>query len=145
MSSLKAISGKNSKDTKENKNFKPPNKGKPNTLGAQEFYNQVMNSVVQHINSELLPIKRDLEDNKLELRRLRMRNKELELEIKSMGIALSELGIVEGKIFNQMKNIVFDKISVVDRNGQIKGRNDIRRFNLTPISDKIMIQTKGIH
>lgn len=125
--------------THQKKTVKPI-KENPKSISAQELYEAIMKSAVQHLNSELLPLKRDIEDQKMEIKRVRMRNKELELEIKSIGIAISELGIIDSKVFNDMKNIVFDKISIVNRKGQINGRNEVRRFNLTPSSDKILIQ-----
>jgi hypothetical protein len=117
-----------------------PTPDKPKPIGAQELYDAIMKSVVQYFNSEMLTVRRDNEELKFDLKRLRMRNKELEMEIKAMGIAISELGIYDLKVFGDMKNMIHDKIGVTDRLGNIKGRNEIRRFNLTPSSDKILLQ-----
>lgn len=134
------ISKLKEKDNKKNvKNEKYP--AKENNVGAQELFDILMKSAIQYINETFLPVKRDIEDQKFELKRLRMRNKELEMEIKALGIAISELGLCDTKILSDIKNIVRDKIGVTDTLGNIKGKNDIRRFNLTPASNKLMIQT----
>lgn len=129
----------NEKEGQLKKRELKPTNGK---VDAQDLVNYIMSLVNDKIESILLPLKRDMEDMKIEIKRGRMRIKEVELEFQSLGMAIGELGIAEITILNDAKNKIRNKIGAADMHGNIRGRNTIRRFNLKPSSDRVLIQRK---
>lgn len=91
-------------------------------------------SFANYVSEETLELKRDVQDLKLMNRALRADISELRLEFKSLGIALGQLGTVEIKLLNEMKDRVRNRIGVTNSQGQIQGRVDSHFFCITPVS-----------
>lgn len=108
--------------------MKPDKNGK---VDLQNFFDFVMSACRDMLNDEILSLKRELKDQSIMIKVLRNKNKDLELEFKSLGIAISQLGVTEINILNDTKNMIKEKLSVVDFQGRIRGRADIQRFNIT--------------
>ena len=118
--------------------IKKPPKGNE-TIGAQKFFDIVMNNVTRLVNDQLLHIRREISDIKLQVKEIRMNQKSYELDYKALGFTLSELGLIELNILNKTKNMVRDKLAVVTSNGQVVGKVNVTRYNLTPTDKNILV------
>ena len=123
-------------ETKSNKTSKLEEKG--GQLDAQKFFDFIMSAVKEMIQSDIFTMKREIRDLTLKNKILLRRIKDVELDYRSLGIAISSLGLTEINLLNNTSNKIKEKLSVMDSSGGIKGRIDTHRFNLTPSSDKLM-------
>lgn len=91
---------------------------------------QLIGLIISVTRSELLDMKRTMEDMRNQILQLKSRIVSDELDYKSLGFTLAELGIVELNLLNKTKNFMRSKLSVMGNDGRIKGRLVARRFNL---------------
>jgi hypothetical protein len=107
---------------------------------AQQLFDFTIAACREIITSELTPIKREIQDLKIINKTLLKRIMNLELDYRSLGASIANLGIVEINLLNETSNRIKQKLSVTDAKGGIQGRVDTNRFNLTPSSDKLMVE-----